>query len=115
MAAAAAVDERAMVISNSEHTWVARRERIPGHAAAQALVTKLSAYHQSWTISLRGIASSFGARRTTMRSILVDHARTAHAQKRGGGARDELPDAMVLKATITRNCSRSRGLGNLSR
>jgi RNA polymerase sigma factor (TIGR02999 family) len=37
-----------------------------------------------------------------MRRILVDHARTAHAQKRGGGARKtELNDAMLATVNHT--------------
>jgi RNA polymerase sigma-70 factor, ECF subfamily len=52
-----------------------------------------------------------------MRRILVDHARTAHAQKRGGGAkRTELKDAIALAIDHTEDLlALDEALGQLSK
>lgn len=80
------------------------RRQMSGEAAGHSL-QPTALVHEAWmrlggheSVGWQGRAHFFGSAAEAMRRILVDHARSKHAQKRGAGSRRLPLDAVELAA-----------------
>lgn len=98
-----------------------RRER-PGHTLrTTALVHEAYLRLVSSDVSFQDRAHFLAIAATTMRHILIDHARTAHSSKRGGGAAkivlesNETAEALLVQSAPEAILDLNRALEQLAR